>query len=884
VDEPPPEVKFGGLLRQLRADAHLTQQELADRSGVAARTISDLERGKATVPQMGTLQGLARGLGLRDQDKNRFEAVARGRAGLAPPSPMAGTATGTMRVTQTLPHDITAFTGRTAELSRLLAQADINGVMSIHAIGGMAGVGKTTFAVHAAHKLAHQFPDGQIFVRLHGHTAGRPPVEPADALASLLRTAGVDTSALPADQEALSRSWRDLLAGKKLLIVLDDAVDSEHVRPFLPGLPGCLILITSRRHLSALDDAQVISLDTMNPDEAAQLFVQLAVGGGTDPDDPAIAEITRLCGYLPLAVGMLARQLHHHPAWSTAWLAAELGTARDRLEYLQTENLSVAAAFDLSYADLPESQQRLFRSLGLSPGTDINAWAAAALGDISPVLARRHLHGLYDHYLITEPSSGRYRMHDLIQEHARTLAAADPPHERTIAMNRLLDYYQHTATLAQARLTRQTTAKPRLPAGEAIPTSVPDLGDADRALAWARAERASLLACLDYATGTGQHTRVIALTAGLAGLLRLDGPWADAIIRHTTAVQVARPLGDQLGEANALINLAEVRQLTGEYPGAAQALGQALSIYQDLDDRLGQANTLHGMGITSLLTGEHSDAAQALEQALDIYTDLGDLLGQANAFLYLANVRKTQGDYPGAARDYERALNIYHDLGSQLGQANAIIGRGDVRRLTGHYLAAAQDYEQGLGIYRDLGNRHGQAMAQNGLGIVRRLTGDYPGATQALEQTLGIYRDLGNRLGQASALTDLGVVQRLRGDNLNAAQTLEQALSMYRNLGDQDGMTEALNERGVLHRDNGELARAEECHQEALELARTITSAWNEAYALAGLGRCATAAGRTAQAEALLQQAHQIFQHISAAEADDVLAEINTLTRTQLEG
>jgi len=228
-------------------------------------------------------------------------------------------------------------------------------VVRIHAIGGMAGVGKTALAVHAAYKLAPQFPDGQVFLPLHGHTPGQRPVDPAEALASLLRTAGVTPQQIPPDLEARMGLWRHHLADKKLLLLLDDAVGSEQVRPLLPGAPGSLVLVTSRRHLVALEDSQAISLDTLPPDEARLLFARLAARPDLEPTDPAIEEAARLCGYLPLALGMMARQLHHHPAWTTADLAADLATARDRLGLMAAENLSVAAAFDLSYQACPRN-------------------------------------------------------------------------------------------------------------------------------------------------------------------------------------------------------------------------------------------------------------------------------------------------------------------------------------------------------------------------------------------------------------------------------------------------------------------------------------------------------------------------------------------------
>jgi class 3 adenylate cyclase/tetratricopeptide (TPR) repeat protein len=791
-------------------------------------------------------EGLPPGAALTDLGAHRlkdlehperiFQLRAAGLQGEFPPLRMVPG--GAAAATRTLPRDLASFTGRQQELAELVGAAGAGGVVGIHAIGGMAGVGKTAFAVHAAHQLADRFPAGQIFLPLHGHTPGQQPVDPADALASLLLTAGVAAGQIPPGLEARMALWRDRLAGQQLLLVLDDAADSEQVRPLLPGTGGSVVLVTSRRHLSALEDATAISLDTLPPHEAAGLLVRLAARPGLSPDDPAVAEMTRLCGCLPLAIGMLARQLHHHPAWTPAGRAADLAAAVDRLELMATENLSVTAAFNLSYEDLTEGQQRLFRRLGLHPGADVDGYAAAALDGTDLADARRGLEALYDQYLLTEPAQGRYRMHDLIREHARALAGRlDPDPDRDQATARLLDYYQQAANLAEALLARQARPAPA-PAPGAIPAAVPVLAGQERALAWARAERASLLACLDHATGTGQHARIIALTAGIAALLRQDGPWAEALTRHATALRAAQHLGDRPGQARALTSLGIVRRATGDYPDAARDLEEALGIYRDLGDRPGQALALNNLGSVRWLTGDYPDAARDLREALGIFRDLGDRPGQALALNNLGWVRRLTGDYPGAARALEEALGIFRDLGDRLGQANALTDLGDVRLATGDYPDAARDLREALGIYRDLGNRRGQANALTGLGIVRRLAGDYPGAARDLQEAVGIYRALGDRGGEA----------------------------------------EALNETGTLHRTCGDLRQAGSCHQQALDLARQIGGSWDEAHALAGLGRCALAAGHTAAAEDRLRQALEVFQRIGAAEAAGVSAELQALT------
>jgi tetratricopeptide (TPR) repeat protein/transcriptional regulator with XRE-family HTH domain len=867
-----PEVRFAGVLRELRRRARLTQQELADAAAVSLRTVSDLERGVAVTPQKETIRLLADALRLIGLERVEFERAARGRSRPSA-SEAAVTAAAAMR---SLPRDIGSFTGRQQELEQLAKAAlTLGGVVSIHAIGGMAGVGKTAFAVHAAHRLAGQFPGGQLFLALHGHTPGQQPVDPAAALASLLLAAGVPPAQVPPEAGARMALWRDRAANRPLLLVLDDAASSAQVEPLLPGAGGSLVLVTSRRRLSALDDATAISLDTLPPGEAAALLVRLSGRGALTSGDPAVAEVTRLCGQLPLAIGMMARQLRHHPAWTVAGRAAELASARDRLALMETENLSVAAAFDLSYANLSHSQQRLFRRLGLHPGPDIDGYAAAALDGTSLAEARRGLEQLYDQYLLTEPAQGRYRPHDLIREHARALAGRlDPDDDQDAAVTRLLGYYRHTGTVAYTRL--RGRARPG-PAADGGPVPVPPLSDLDEALTWARTERAGLLACLDHAAAAGQQAMVAGLTVGVGAVLLCDGPWSDAIILHTAATRAAREAGDQLGEANALSDLGTVCRKTNDYPAALRAHEQALARYRDLGERLGQAQALADLGEVLLLTDDYPAAVQALEQALGLFRALGDQFGQARALNTLGGLWRLTGDYPAAAQAFQQALAICDDTGWRFGQGNVLNGLGGVWRQTGDYPAAAEAFRRARGVFRELGDRFGEANALLRLGEVLTVTGDYPAAAQALDEAPARYRELGSRMDEGNALVYLGVLRRHTGDYPAAAQALDDALGLFRAIGDRGGEVEGLNERAVVHRLSGELSRAAECHQQSLELSRAIGSPPDEAQALAGLGRCALAAGQAAQAETLLREALQIMQRIGVPAAAEVAAELDAL-------
>jgi tetratricopeptide (TPR) repeat protein len=743
----------------------------------------------------------------------------------------------------------------------------------------MAGVGKTAFAVHAGHRLADRFPGGQLFLPLHGHTPGQSPVGPADALASLLLAVGVAPAQVPPGLEERAALWRDRVAGTPLLLVLDDAAGSEQVRPLLPGTGGSLVLVTSRRHLSALDDATAISLDTLPPGEAGALLIRLAGRPGLRPADPGVREISRLCGFLPLAVGMVARQLRHHPAWSAAGRAAELAAARDRLGLLETENLSVAAAFDLSYTTLTPGQQRLFRRLGLHPGADIDGYAAAALDGITLPAGRRGLEELYDQYLLTEPAAGRYRLHDLIREHAHTLAGrTDPEEERDAAVGRLLDYYQYTADAADGRVARLGRSRP--PAPGARPGAVPVLADRDQALAWTRGERANLLACLDYAARSGQGGRVVALTAGMSAFLQQDGLWADAVARHQAAVETAWQLGDQLSRARALNHLGEALTRGDDFLAAVRAHEEALGICRELGDQLGQANALICLGLVFEHLCDYPAAGRACQEALRLLDGLGEGTSQVSVLVCLTrlgSLGSLTGDYRSAERFLAQALDVCRDVGDRVDQARIAVQLGSVRRLAGDYPAALRHLEMALEVMRDVGHRWGQANVLADLGDVRRRTGDFPAAVRDLEEALSIYGELGQRLGRAYALYCLGIVRRLTGDYPAATRALEEALGICRGIGDLGGEVEALNERGTLHRLSGELALARGCHERSLELSREIGSPRDEASALAGLGRCALAGGDAAQAVALLRQARDIFQRMGAAEASQVRAEVEAL-------
>jgi tetratricopeptide (TPR) repeat protein len=779
-------------------------------------------------------------------------------------------------IRHSLPPDAAAFTGRSAELERItpaVAPAASDG--GVVAIGGMPGMGKTALAVHVAHRLRDQFPDRQLFIDLHAHTPGQEPVPPEAALASLLSSVGVDARYLPGDLEGRIGLWRDRMAGQRAVLVLDNAASSSQVIPLLPGAEGSLVLVTSRRHLGDLPGAVVpVPLDALPPDEARVMFLRLAPRAAIQAQE--VDELVRLAGYLPLAISLLARVYAKHPAWTLADLAAE---TKESLFTLVVEKDSIAAAFDVSYRYLAPDRQRFFRYLGLPPCTVIDAYAGAALGGVDLQQAVGHLDGLHGEGLLAEVGYRRYAMHDLLRHYARDLAVRLNDDSQS-ALERLLDFYQHTAARADIRVRRRTWHSPAPVASPQPPTAVPDLATISRATQWLRAERVNLLACLDHATASGQSARVVALTGSLTTLLRQDVPWIESIARHETALQAARRSGDRLGEAYLLNQLGTLRHLIGDFRTSQLALREGLDIYADHGDQLGQANTLHELGVVDRFTGKYREAVQALETALDIYGGLGDRLGQANTLLELgACRRRLEGnDYRSAAETLQESLDMYRRLDDQVGQANALNFLGYVWELTGDYSRAIRAQEEALAIHRDLGNRHGQANALNFLGHVWPQTGNCAGAVRALEEALGMYGELGYRMGQANALKNLAVAYRITDDYPEATRALDAALVIYRDIGDRGGEVEALNEAGALRLALCDSRGARAYHVQALGLARELGSSWDEAHALAGLGRAALADGHVAEAESDLRQAYEIFQRISAAEALPVAAELEALS------
>lgn len=781
-----------------------------------------------------------------------------------------------------LPASIHSFVGRHAEVDRIedLVRQALDPVgaartVVISAIDGMAGIGKTALAVHAGHRLAGEFPDGQLFIDMHGYTQGHAPRPATEALEVFLRALGVPPQQIPPEVDERAAMFRHRLSGTRTLVVLDNVAVEAQVHPLLPGSAGCVVLVTSRRRLRALDEAVLLSLDVLPRADAVDLFRVVAGPGRVPPDDPALAEIVDLCGRLPLVVRIAAALLRHRPVWMPEYLAGLLRTEPTRIGVLSDDERDLSAIFDLSYRSLSAAEQLTFRCLGLVPSPDVDTYAAAALIGGDPSATARLLENLVDHNLVIEHAPGRYRLHDLIRLHARTLAEHDPAPDRDAALARLMAYYQHTAQRAEALISRFPQHAPSGPA----PAHAPALVDADEARRWLRTERPNLLAALRAADAGGRPADAVGLTAGLATLLRNDGPWSDALALHTDAAAAAESLGDRAGRAAALIQLGIVRNLIGDCPGGLDALETARDLYRHVGDPLGQANALGQLGEIRGFIDDHPTAERDLEQALRLYRGLGSTWGQAATLTRLGNIRRYIGDYPGAIPALEQALQMFEQLNDVDGRAHVLNCLGNARRYTGDLAGAARNLEDSLRLYGHLRHQLGRANILSELGELHRLTGDYPQATRYLEHGLRIHQELGNQMGQANGQVWLGTVRQCTGDLPGAADLLQTAIDTFRRMGSRGSEAWALNRYAAVIGATGDLTRAENLYREALALARETRQGDDEAHALEGSGECHLTRGDTESGVADLKQALEIFQRLAMRlDADRIHARLADLT------
>jgi tetratricopeptide (TPR) repeat protein len=693
---------------------------------------------------------------------------------------------------------------------------------------------------------------------LHGYTKGHPPRQPGQALEAFLRALGVPAAQIPADLEEGAALYRQQLADAKTLIVLDNAVDEAQVRPLLPGAPGCLVLVTSRRRLKGLDDARSVSLDLLPSAHAAALLRSVAGPGRITVGDPLLDDVAQLCGNLPLALRIAGALLRHRPAWTLEHLAGLLRDPHRRVHALSDGERDLAAVLDLSYTALDGAHRSLFRHLGLVLGLEADAYAAAALLESDPDTATGLLEDLVDHNLLIAHAPGRYRLHDLIRAHAVALAERDPDRDRATALDRLLRYYAHTAQSASLLI----AARPRSAPGSPPPAHAPSLTGPEAARAWLRTERDNLEAAHAHACVGALDEHVITLAAGLAEILRTDAPATRSLAVHQAAAESAERLGVVAARAGALTELGHILRYSGDVPAAADAANRALELYRAAGDRDGEANALEEFGIARGIAGDEPAAAEALERALEIYREVGNASGEAGVLAELGAMRQDTGDLSAAADALTQALEIFRAIGNRRGEGGALTDLGLLRERTGDLSAATDAFTQALEIFRAIGHASGEATMLLNLGTVWRRTGDLQRAIEAQTQALDIFRTIGPHNGEAYTLTDLGRTRRDAGDLLGAADAALQAIAIFQRAGARTGEAEALNVHAAIVAANGDLPRAFELYRRALAMNRELNKPDDEAISLEGLGECHLAAGEPETGTDHLSQALEIFHQL----------------------
>jgi tetratricopeptide (TPR) repeat protein len=722
--------------------------------------------------------------------------------------------------------DVPDFTGRTAELGKLLsllspeATREAGATTVIAAICGTAGIGKSSLAVHFAHQVAHRFPDGQLYVNLRGFDPSDAPLSAAEALHGFLGALGTAPDLMPVDVQAVSALFRSLLAGKRMLLFLDNALDSEQVRPLLPATPGCLVIVTSRSQLIGLvarDGARPLTLDVLTPDEAIALLAARIGRWRVDTEPAAAADLTGLCAGLPLAVVIVAARAASRPGTPLAALADELRRGHSLLDALVTGDVAtdVRAVFSWSYEQLPEPAARMFRLLGLHPGPDIAAPTAASLAGAQVTEAHKLLEELTRVNLLIDRVPGRFTFHDLLRAYAADLAYASDSDDPRDAFGRLLDYYL-SATSAAMDLLHPAEARRRPPVPRAVaPTACLDSPQA--ALAWLDAERTCLVAISSHAAAHGWPQQAVWLSATVERYLE-GGHYLEGLTIHGHARDAARQAGDHGGEASALCALSALLWRLGSREEATDHAGRALALYRSTGNRLGQARCLLILGSLQADKGCSSYAVTDLEQALDLFRRVGDRVGESAALNNLADTLQRSGGTRQAIEYLYQALALSHQEGDRNVEAHVLQTLGEVEQRSGQHEPAAEYYRQALAVFKRIGHLRGETWVLASLGTTLNHLGRPEQAATYHREAVMLSRKAGDRNGEAVALNGLGEDAHAVGQAAEAICHHTSALALARGTEDLEQQARASIGLGHAHETLGQVTAAREHFQHAFEL------------------------------------------------------------------
>jgi tetratricopeptide (TPR) repeat protein len=664
-----------------------------------------------------------------------------------------------VRVQAALPEIVAEFTGRDRELALL-------GSTGVTAIDGMAGVGKTQLTIRAGHRLANMQPfEHTLFVDLRGFhpDPAQPPADPAAVLDGFLRLLGVAGHQIPYDQDERAALYRQRLADKRVLIVLDNAADESQVEPLLPDSPHCVTLVTSRRDLGGLPGTRRVAVDVFTPAESLDCLLRAMPDIPTDRE--ALAAVAERCGHLPLALSLVVAHMRARPDW----------TVRDHADWLDERHqdnrldAGVELALDLSYQDLPPDRQRLLRLLALHPGSEFDAWACAVLAGMDDV--HEHMDRLVADNLVKQ-TGGRFAFHDLVRAFAYDRSKAeDRLAERRAAVSRLVGHYLMTA--AEAMDLVFPAERDRRPIIRQTGLARP-LQDAETASAWLDAERANLVATALKADA--QHK--ILISATLFRYLDTRGHYSEAASLHQQAQQAAHDIGDKSAEANALTNLGLVHWRQARHSLAASLHNQAIDLAREAGDQRCEARALTNLGGVYWLLERYEDAACQHKRALDILRELGDHIGEAQALGNLGLVQGLLGDHEEELASHQRSYEIFRENGHRVGAARALGNIGEAYCELGRYQLANEQNLLALAELQALGERSGVAMSHLQIGIVYERLAEWNSAAEHYDQAATRFNELGQPHEEARAHRGLADCYRGTGDPDKARTHSERAVRL----------------------------------------------------------------------------------------------------------